>query len=279
MGSKLGVAGTIVGAAVASVVSTAAGAILGHSLERGKNAALKARPALEAFQSDRLHAARRQAPPGALDTTVILDGGTRATVAPEAETVPLPPLNEAPETRRTWRDRLPGRKPLLALTVASFAIGTGAVTTYTLARDGGVPGQNGSVFSRDGGHDGSHDSPAPQNPGEGSTGGASTHHPASPTPGASGSTTSPTPSTPPLVPQPGPGSGSSPSDSGSGSPTPTATTPSTGTTTPSTGPTTPGPTGSNTPTAPSSPATQGTTTPNAPGSATALGTPSTKASG
>ncbi|NUS58047.1 MAG: hypothetical protein HOV66_24830, partial [Streptomycetaceae bacterium] len=99
VGSKLGVAGTIVGAAVASVVSASAGAVLGHSLERGKTAALKARPALEAYQADRWS---RQAGAGVSD----------------AETVPLPAVGgdgdsvDADAEQRSWKDRVPGRKPL-----------------------------------------------------------------------------------------------------------------------------------------------------------------------
>lgn len=277
VGSKLGVAGTIAGAAVASVVSASAGAVLGHSLERGKNAALKARPALEAYQADWwARQAGPDAPREALDATVVLDGGTQGAVAPDAETVPLPSVSDAESgagaERRGWKDRVPGRKPLVALTVASFVLGTGGVTAYTLARDGGVPGQNGSVFSNNDGRSDRNDPPDQRSPGEGGPGGGGSRHSTPPTPSGSGSgPSSPTPQTPTTTP---PTSGTSGSDSPTTSPS----------TSPSTGPTTPPTSGPATPTsgatsAPSTPATQGTTAPSAPGSATAMGTPTGLATG
>ena len=58
VGSKLGVAGTIAGAAVASVVATSASAVIGHSLERGKTAARTVIPALDPEQLETAFLAR-----------------------------------------------------------------------------------------------------------------------------------------------------------------------------------------------------------------------------
>jgi len=247
---------------VASAVSATAGAVLGHSLERGKTAAMKARPALEAFQAERHHA-HEHAPPGALESTVILDGGTPGAVAPDAETVPLPSVDargaaSAGAGKRRWRHRLSGRKPLIAMTAASFIIGTGAVTAFTLARDGSIPGDRGGVFTPDDGRGSSHD-PRQQSPGTG--GGHTTgksQHTQSPTPTGSGSgSTTPTPPTTPTT-----TSSSDSSSSSSDSPTPPAT-PTTGPTTSPSSPMTGEPTAG-----PASGASTGATTPSGQGAAT-----------
>lgn len=280
VGSKLGVAGTIAGAAVASAVATSASAVIGHSLERGREAARKAMPALDPEQLEtailaRVRAAARTEPmaretrapadtragePAALtradetqvlpslasladralgdshlDETVVLDGRTRAALearppmGPHAQTMLL--QTNPDDARRGWRDRLPGRKPLLAAAVASFMIGTGAVTALEVARKGEFPGYHSNVFTNDPGRgSGSHDQPSRQNPGgsssrEGTTPSQKPDSP-SPTPSGSGSASpSTTPSTPPTP-------DSTPSTAATTPPTPA-----TGPTTPSSGPT------------------------------------------
>ncbi|WP_194915431.1 hypothetical protein [Catenulispora rubra] len=266
VGSQLGVAGTIVGAAVASAVATAAGAVIGHSLERGKTAARKARiyePAA-LMRVDETLLVRpltdRAVADHGLDETVVLDRRlTHAATNPNAQTVPLPRIT-ADDAPRTWKDRLPGRKPLIAAAVASFLIGTGAVTALEVARKGEFPGYHSNVFTNGPGQSGgSHNQPAPENSGgngshEGTT---PSQKPDSSSPSSSGSG-SQTPSTTPSTPST---SGSTPSV-----PSTPSTTSSTGPTGPSTAPTTPPTSNPNPTTAPSS---SGASTPSQ--SATGLG--------
>lgn len=265
VGSKLGVAGTIVGSAVASVVATSSSAVIGHSLERGKYAARKAMPVLDPEQLEtailaRVRAVRvepearetqvqpsltdRAVRDSHLDETVVLDSRTRDALGakppmgPHAQTMLLQKVPH--DARRGWKDRLPGRKPLIAAAVASFMLGTGAVTALEVARKGEFPGYHSNVFTNDPGTGGgSHDQPSEQNPGGKSSDKNSTpsQKPDSPSPTPSGSGSS-SPSTTPSTPQ-------TPDSTSS---TPTApTTPSTGPTTPSTGPTS-APTGATGPT-------------------------------
>ncbi|MEZ0113190.1 hypothetical protein ABH920_007220 [Catenulispora sp. EB89] len=304
VGSQLGVAGTIAGAAVASAVATSAGALIGHSLERGKTVARKAMPALDPEQLETAilsrargaraeRAARVEAHPRidepaaltrvdetllirpltdravadhGLDETVVLDRGTYGAtngamygaIGPSAQTVPLPRIT-TDDPPRTWKDRLPGRKPLIAAAVASFLIGTGAVTALEVARKGEFPGYHSNVFTNDPGRSGgSNNQPAPENPG-----GNGTHEDTTPSQkpdsppsssGSGGQTPSTTPSTPST-------SGSTPS-----APSTPSTTPSTGPTGSSTAPTTPPTSNPNPTTAPSS---SGAATPSQ--SATGLG--------
>jgi hypothetical protein len=287
VGSRLGMAGTIVGAAVASMVATSASALIGHSIERGKTAARKAMPALDAeqFETAILPRARGKVLPPladraladrALDETLVLDGGTHAAInpfsasGPNAQTVVLPKLTL--EEPRSWKDRLPGRKPLIAAAVASFVIGTGAVTALEVARKGEFPGYHSNVDDPGQGGN-SNNQPAPQYPG-----GSGTHEGSTPsqkpdsssaTPGSGSS--SQTPSTTPST---APTSGSS----SSGGPTTPSTGPTSGPgpTTPSTTPTTP-PTSTTGPT--TSPSTSGVTTPSPTTSGAAKATPSGGAAG
>ncbi|ACU73662.1 hypothetical protein Caci_4801 [Catenulispora acidiphila DSM 44928] len=283
VGSKLGVGGTIAGAAVASVVATSASAVIGHSLERGKTAARKAMPVLDPEQLEtailsrartvrsahrtaaveivdepaalthfdeaqtQLSLTDRALADSAVDETAVLDGDTdiHAPMGPHAQTMLL--ANIAADTPRTWKDRIPGRKPLLAAAIASFMLGTGAVTALEVARKGEFPGYHSNVFSNDPGQSGgSHDQPAPENPGgngshEGST---PSQKPDSPSPTPSGSSDSPstTPSTPPSSGST-PVTPSTPSTSPSTGPTGASTTPTTSpnsSTSPSSVPSTPG---------------------------------------
>lgn len=227
VGSKLGVGGTIIGAAVASAVATSASAVIGHSLERGKTAARKAIPvALTPLDATRARSslADRALTDSAVDEAVAID--------------------EAP---RTWKDRIPGRKPLIAAGLASFLIGTGAVTALEVARKGEFPGYHSNVFTNDPGQgSGSDNRPAQENPG-----GSRTH----------GTTPSQKPDSPSTTPS-GPGS-SSPSSIPS-TPSPSASTPST----PSTGSSSDSPAPTTTPTGsanPTTPSTAGPTAPSSPG--------------
>jgi hypothetical protein len=145
---------------------------------------------------------------------------------------------------RRQRERVRGRKTWIAAAVASFVIGTGAVTALEVARKGDLPGAHGSVF--DPGNSGTHDQPAPQYPGGSSTqeGSTPSQKPDSPAPTSSGSP-SESPSTTPSTP--------AASETTPTAPTTPSTDPTSGATTPSTAPTTQ-PTGTPDPTvAPSTP--------------------------
>ena len=303
VGSKLGVAGTIAGAAVASVVSTSASTVIGHSLERGKTAARKAMPVLDpeqletailsrarAARADRVERADRAdradraemtgrtvpaqtraeepvaltrvdetAAKPSLADRALTDIGLDETVVHDVQTVVLPPVTPL-AAPRTWKDRIPGRKPLIAAAVASFMLGTGAVTALEVARKGEFPGYHSNVFSNDPGQSGgARDQPTQQN-----SGGSSTHQGSTPSqkansssPASSGSSSS-APSTTPSTP--------ATSDSAPNTPTAASTSPSAGPTTPSTAPTS-APTGTPDPTTGAS--TPGPTAPSA--TATGLG--------
>lgn len=275
VGSKLGVAGTIVGAAVASVVSTSASTVIGHSLERGKTAARKAMPVLDPEQLEtallaraRIARAERsvraangveripmaEASASALTSASMTQTRVEERVssagAEETAVLPVQPVVVAPEARRTWRERIPGRKPLIAAAVASFMLGTGAVTALEVARKGEFPGYHSNVFDP-GQSGGTHDQPAPQYPSGSGTreGSTPTQKPDPSSPRSSGSHSQSPSSSPSTAPTSDPGA-STPTV-----PTPSATTPAM---TPSTAPATQ-PTGSTGATV--APSTPGATTP------------------
>lgn len=244
VGSKLGVGGTIIGAAVASAVATSASAVIGHSLERGKTAARRAIPvALTPLDATRVRSS--------LADRALADSVVDETVASD----------EAP---RTWKDRIPGRKPLIAAGLASFLIGTGAVTALEVARKGEFPGYHSNVFTNDPGQGGGSDNqPSEENPGGSRTHGTTpSQKPDSPSPTPSGPDSS-SPSSIPSTPSPSASTPSTPPSAGSSSGSPAPTTTPTG----SANPTTPSPAG---PTAPSS---SGTGPGDGPGKATPSGGP------
>ncbi|MEY9935600.1 hypothetical protein ABH926_010282 [Catenulispora sp. GP43] len=169
-----------------------------------------------------------------LDETVVLDRKPLPAVSPHAQTVVLPTVTpdvpdtpDTPDTPRTWKDRLPGRKPLLAAAVASFLIGTGAVTALEVARKGEFPGYHSNVFTNDPGQSGgSHNQPGEQNPG-----GAGTHE--SSTPSQKPDSSAPTPSgssdagTTPSTPQSSDSAPSTPDTPSTGSSTGSSASPTT----------------------------------------------------
>ncbi|WP_194898601.1 hypothetical protein [Catenulispora pinisilvae] len=186
-----------------------------------------------------------------LDQTIVLHGGTPSAAGPNAETVVLPTItagaDDAADAPQTWKDRLPGRKPMIAAAIASFVIGTGAVTALEVARKGEFPGYHSNVFDPGTGGDSNNHQPASQDPsGTGGTHKESTpsQKPDSPSSSGSGSGAGGLPSnTPPSTPSPsgsGPSTPSAPSSTPSTSP---STSPSSIPSTPqssggSTGPTT-----------------------------------------
>ena len=249
VGSKLGVGGTIIGAAVASAVATSASAVIGHSLERGKTAALKAipPPALTRVDATQMmpSLADRALTDSDVEETVALDRSAHA------QTMVLPQV--AARGPAPLDGPHPGPQAADRGGLASFMLGTGAVTALEVARKGEFPGYHSNVFTNDPGQgSGSNDQPSQENPGGSGTHGTTpSQKPDSPNPTPSGSGSS-SPSSVPSTPSP---VGSTPSTPSTGSPSdPTApTVPTTPPTAPtgSANPTTPGTAG---PTAPSSPA-------------------------
>ena len=214
-----------------------------------------------------------------LDQTIVLHGGTPSGAGPNAETVVLPTITAGADgpadASQTWKDRLPGRKPMIAAAIASFVIGTGAVTALEVARKGEFPGYHSNVF--DPGTGGSNNrQPASQDPsGTGGTHKESTpsQKPDSPSSSGSGSGAGGLPSnTPPSTP--------SPSGSGASTPSAPSSTPSTSpSTSPSSIPSTPQSSGSSTgpTTAPTSSA--GGNTPSTANTGAGKATPSGGAAG
>jgi hypothetical protein len=118
LGSRLGVAGTVVGAGVASIVSTVAGALYQHSLDRTSHTV-----------RSRVGPARTDDPaePAAEDTVLV----------------------QPPVARR----RRPRWVVAVALTVLAFVIGMGAVTGVELLKNGPLSGGDngttvGSLFGQ-----------------------------------------------------------------------------------------------------------------------------------
>jgi hypothetical protein len=115
LGSRLGVAGTVVGAGVASIVSTVAGALYQHSLDRTTHTV-----------RSRVGQARTDEP--AAEGTVLVE----------------PPVA---------RPRRPRWVVAVALTVLAFVIGMGAVTGVELLKNGPISGGDngttvGSLFGQ-----------------------------------------------------------------------------------------------------------------------------------
>jgi hypothetical protein len=114
LGSRLGVAGTVIGAGVASIVSTVAGALYQHSLDR---------------TSSRVRSFR----------TGELDDPAAPTSSTVEETVLIRPPS-APRRRPRWG-------VAVALTALAFVIGMGAVTGVELIKNGPISGgDNGTTI-------------------------------------------------------------------------------------------------------------------------------------
>jgi hypothetical protein len=121
LGSTLGVAGTVVGAGVASVVSTVGGELYLRSLQRTREAALKARVLATS-------GIRRRGP--VLDIT-------------EQPTVQLPRPDEQPSRLRKLRWPL-----IIGTSVAAFAVAILAIVGVEAATDGKVAGGTGSSIGK-----------------------------------------------------------------------------------------------------------------------------------
>jgi hypothetical protein len=118
LGSRLGVAGTVIGAGVASIVSTVAGALYQHSLDR---------------TSRTVRSRVSQARTGELDNPA----------APTSSTVEETVLIRPPAAAR----RRPRWGVAVALTALAFVIGMGAVTGVELLKNGPISGgDNGTTI-------------------------------------------------------------------------------------------------------------------------------------
>lgn len=127
LGSRLGTAGTVIGAGVASMVSTVAGALYQHSLDRTSN---------------RVRSRVLQ---------------TRGESVPDTDSDDVPPA-EAASRRFGWRTAT-------AVTVAAFVLGMGAITGYELLTHGPISGGgNGTTISNLLGRQPSHQGPATPQP-------------------------------------------------------------------------------------------------------------------
>lgn len=120
LGSTLGVAGTVVGAGLASVITTVCGELYLRSLQRTRDAALKAREVLTA------------------------QGRRRAVNPDDQETVRLKPLDgERPE--RKWKPRW---LVIAGISVAAFAVAILAITGFESVTGKAVGGGTGTTIGK-----------------------------------------------------------------------------------------------------------------------------------
>lgn len=163
LGSRLGVAGTITGAGLASTISTLAGALYQRSLDRTARTVRTVRSKVNEVRNG--HVGDPATPDTAPSDTAVVTTtsgvlsvsgslgnpaapGTVRTleVDPEAPTVFLRPLVRPPRRRLTL-------KTAIALTAGAFLIGMAAVTGFELLHHGPVSGGNngttiGSLFGQ-----------------------------------------------------------------------------------------------------------------------------------
>ena len=181
IGGQLGVAGTVVGAGVASIITGLAVTIYGRSLDKGKEkikeVGSKLAPAVKAQMTKGGPAARAGTAQGVRSESVFASApATDDTAAAEAATAPAAAdgsTGTAAETSQTWWQKLRRKRVLYPVTigVAAFGIGLGAVVmaesvtgadispgTSQISR--AVSGNTGSAeeTGTDGGSEGSSDS-------------------------------------------------------------------------------------------------------------------------
>ncbi|VVJ15034.1 Uncharacterised protein [Amycolatopsis camponoti] len=135
LGSTLGVAGTVVGAGVASVITTVGGEVYLRSLQRTREAALKARQ---------------------LAASGIRRRGTGSEVAPaEQPTVQLPRPEEGPPEEEPSRLRKLRWPLIIGTSVAAFAVAILAIVGFESATGtqigGGTGSSIGKIFGNGGG--------------------------------------------------------------------------------------------------------------------------------
>lgn len=181
VGGQLGVAGTVVGAGIASIITGLAVTIYGRSLDKGKEkikeVGSKLAPAVKAQMAKGGPGAKTGTAQGVRSESAFASApATDDTAATEAATAPAPAegsTGTATETSRTWWQKLRRKRVLYPVTigVAAFGIGLGAVVmaesvtgadispgTSQISR--AVSGNTGSAeeTGTDGGSEGSSDS-------------------------------------------------------------------------------------------------------------------------
>ena len=178
VGGQLGVAGTVVGASIASIITGLAVTIYGRSLDKGKEkikeVGSKLAPAVKAQMAKGGQGAKAGTAQGVRSESVFASApATDDTAATEAATAPaaVDEAGAAAETSQTWWQKLRRKRVLYPVTigVAAFGIGLGAVVvaesvtgadispgTSQISR--AVSGNTGSGEETDGGSEGSSDS-------------------------------------------------------------------------------------------------------------------------
>src|SRR5699024_9031999 len=137
VGGQLGVAGTVVGAGIASIITGLAVTIYGRSLDKGKEkikeVGSKLAPAVKAQMAKGGPAARAGTAQGVRSESAFASApATDDTAATEAATAPAAAdgsTGTTTETSQTWWQKLRRKRVLSPVTigVAAFGIGLGAV--------------------------------------------------------------------------------------------------------------------------------------------------------
>jgi hypothetical protein len=132
VGSTMGVAGTVVGAGLASVISTVGGAVYLKSIQRTK----------ESVRTVRAKVVGRSG-----GTTVLVsDEDPEEPTGAEVEAVPAEAPEEAERSDQPPRDRRRRWPALVVTTVAAFALGMLAITGVEWLRGESLSGDSGTTF-------------------------------------------------------------------------------------------------------------------------------------
>lgn len=145
IGSRLGVSGTVVGAALGSLVAGVAGSVYSASLQRGRQVIAKAPLTVRAAPT----VVMRTRPTASLPTTGAVPPG----VPPRATPAGGEPRSEPRLRRRAW-------KPALAGAAAVFVLAGLGITALELATGQSLSGREGTTISDVGG--GAAPAPQPQ---------------------------------------------------------------------------------------------------------------------
>jgi len=145
IGSRLGVSGTVFGAAIGSLVAGVTGSLYTASLQRGRQVIAKAPLAVKAAPI----LATRARPTASRTTPAAIPPGAPSQAAPTGEV----PTGAKPR-RRTWTRAL-------AVAAAVFVLAGLGITALELATGQSLSGREGTTISQVGEGDGA---PAPQSP-------------------------------------------------------------------------------------------------------------------
>lgn len=147
LGSSLGTAGTVIGAGVASLVSTVAAALYQQSLDRTGNR-VRSRVTQSRAPAP-TSTAHTQADPAPIEP-VPTESGPIESVPTESGPISLTPIEPAP-TESAPIERTPRRlrvRTAAALTALAFVVGMAVVTSYELLTHGPISGgDNGTTIS------------------------------------------------------------------------------------------------------------------------------------